>query len=141
MLRKKVLIGCALLCLIAITVVAAAPAPAGGWRDMLDVLLGEGATHLAIVRGTVQFDGVTIAGSDFNVIKSSSADGTYFVAYTGGTFSDVPTVLVQIVGTDVAPNEAIAYVESETVVGFVVETKFAGVLTDRTFKFIAVGPR
>jgi hypothetical protein len=141
MLRKKVLIGCALLSLVAITVVAAAPPPAGGWIGLFDALLGEGGTHLVIVRGTVLFDGTTFAGGDFNVIKSPSADGTYFVGYTDGTFSDTPTVLVQIVGSDVGPNEAITYVESETLVGFNVETKFGGVLTNRSFKFIAVGPR
>lgn len=136
MQRKKILTGGLLLCLVAVTVAAAPPQ---GWRRLLGDLLGEGGTYLVLVRGTVQFDGTIIAGDDFTVTQT--APGTYFVAYDTGTFSDAPTVIVQIVGTDVGPNEATTYVESETLVGFVVETKFGGVLTDRSFKFISIGPR
>ena len=142
MLRNRVVIGGALLGLVLGVLAWNVPAAAqGGWRGLIADLLGEGSTHLVLVRGTVQFDGVTIAGGDFTVTKSTTVDGTYLVIYTGGTFLDTPTVLVQPVGTDVDANEAIAYVESETLVGFNVETKFAGALSDRSFKFIAVGPR
>jgi len=136
MLRKKVLVGCALLCVVVVTMAAA---PQRGWRGLFDVLLGEDSTHLVLVRGTVGFDAMTIAGGDFAVTRTGP--GTYLVLYDDGTFSDTPTVLVQILGGDVGPNEAFTYVESETLVGFVVETQVDSILVDHSFKFIAVGPQ
>ena len=105
----------------------------------LDDLLGEDGTHLVLVRGTVGFDGVIRWGGDFAATRT--ATGRYFISYDAGTFSSHPTVLVQPLGTDLGPNGPVAYVESETFVGFVVETKVGGVLSDRTFKFIAAGPQ
>ena len=99
----------------------------------------ETSSGLALVRGTVLFDGSIAGGDGFGVTQVGP--GRYFVAYTSGAFSEAPTVLVQPLGTDVGPNGATAAVDSETSVGFVVHTAVGGALTDRSFKFIVAGDR
>lgn len=88
--------------------------------------------ELALVRGTVRFDGTLFTGTGFTV--THQGPGAYLVTYDSGTFAstDMPTVLVQPLGSGGA-----ADVTSETHVGFTVSTG-AG---DRSFKFVAVGPR
>ena len=89
------------------------------------------AEDLAAVRGTVQFDGTTLAGAGFTVTRQ--AEGAYLVVYTPGIFSSagMPTVLVQPLGSG-----GTAFVESETYVGFRVVTGPG----DHSFKFISIGP-
>jgi hypothetical protein len=88
--------------------------------------------ELALVRGAVRFDGTLFTGGGFAV--THQGPGAYLVLYDAGTFvsTDMPTVLVQPIGSG-----GVAEVTSETSVGFTVST--GG--TDRSFKFIAVGPR
>ncbi len=88
--------------------------------------------ELALVRGAVRFDGTIFTGGGFTVTHQGT--GAYLVTYDAGTFAstDMPTVLVQPLGAG-----GVANVGSETYVGFTVSTGS----DDRSFKFIAVGPR
>jgi hypothetical protein len=90
------------------------------------------AEELALVRGSVRFDGTLFTGGGITV--THQGPGAYFVAYDAGTFAstDQPTVLVQPLGSG-----GVADVTSETAVGFTVSTGVG----DHSFKFIAVGPR
>lgn len=153
MLRKRVLIGCALLGFVVVALGASgSSAVQRGWRGAvaaltatIDDLLGEGDTHLALVRGAVSFTGDPLTAGDFRVDKTGT--GKYTVFYTGVPFLAAPTVLVQVTDTPfcaVAPSltvDCIAYTAAGTLTGFDVETKNLGVLDDASFKFIAIGPR
>ncbi len=88
--------------------------------------------ELALVRGAVRFDGAIFTGGGFTV--THQGPGAYLVVYDAGTFAstDMPTVIVQPIGSG-----GVAEVSSETYVGFTVSTGGG----DRSFKFIAVGPR
>jgi len=93
------------------------------------------AEALAVVRGTVLFDGTVLHGAGFTV--THTGPGTYFVSYTNGPYSAHPSVLVQPVGV----TDATAKIDTETAAGFTVHTTSNGLINDRTFKFVAVGPQ
>ncbi len=98
--------------------------------------------NLRIVRGTIAEDGTLLEGLGFSC--SHISEGQYWVTFTT-PFADIPTVTATAdrppgSGTEAAYGVMTDLVTSSTL-EFVVRNTSGNVWQDRTFQFIAIGPR
>lgn len=102
---------------------------------LVGALNGSLSAEVLVLRGRINTDGTTAAGSGFSAVKNVTGD--YTVTYSSA-FGAIPLVLLAVVSPNDTDVRQIFLMASSATAFHVLTTTFPGVNTDCTFSFAAI---